>query len=633
MKMTMKISNRVKESIAHAIGEYFTTKEISTVFSDFDIETDESLYAKWRITLDAFHKAPNTNTEISELLVEFCHPLNFKGDQRAVSREAFIGRMNEILSYDNIEVEYTEKTAELVSINDEPEKTEVKVSKGGPIPKNDDGVFDAPTPKDLPDVDKCSISEKAINLIVEELGLSRTDIIQAIKPILKEIKYLYPTTVVKEYLDASDDYGFYDFKDVLQLIRKKDINADTHIEVIISALLQPIYHEPHLENLDALVEKIDRFLSYDKLTLIKTGSKYTIEKIPINRPVRKVEQTEEEIIQSIVDSMKVDDPVILKNKGLLVKMREYHQAYMNIIELFCEDTTKPEAEENDAYVKLADKIQRMKNSIPLKRHSIEFYRPFEDLYSAEHYWQSLIHTDLNGDRATLSWDVIRPRLYKAHSDITRLINKAEATPDMTDDEIELEAINSLIANKRTATAKASETEEKIPAMRLIHENVDTKDSKKKAKKQSTYPKTVPAGTRWESITMKFLDDETVEIHLAGKVHKTGYADMGFADNRKNGQPPNLQWMFLKALAESNGSMKASNGNASDNYKQHKLRLSQRLMEYFSLDTDPFREYTPQSGYELKMDIFYNKDTDHQPTKSLQDPLSEEVGDIFSDLAR
>lgn len=81
----------------------------------------------------------------------------------------------------------------------------------------------------------------------------------------------------------------------------------------------------------------------------------------------------------------------------------------------------------------------------------------------------------------MSWDAIRPRLYKAHSDISKLISKAETTPDMTDDEVALEAINSLIANKRTATDEPDNKYDDIPAMRLIHENADTKTSKKKAK--------------------------------------------------------------------------------------------------------------------------------------------------------
>lgn len=634
MRMNMKISSRVKEQIARTIGEYFTTNEITTVFKDIGVETDESLYAKWCITLDAFSKFENKENDIPEAIAEFCHPLSFLDPGR---RMAFIQRLNEILSYDDIEIQHTDKTAKLFMVcGDKPEvKPEpTKVPKGSPVPKNEEGVFDPPKADDLPDVYKCSISSKAISLIAGEVPLQRFEVIRIVEPILKEIKYIYPLSVVQDYLDRSQDYTFFDFNDVLQTMRQKDINADSHIETILSALLQPINYEPYLETLDAFKEKIDRFLAYDKLMLIETDGKYTIKPIPkeINRPV-KPKQTEAEIIQSLVDSLKEDDPVIIKNKGRLMKIREYHQAYMNIIELFCVDTTKPDPELNDAYVKLADKIQLLINAIPLKRHKIEFYRPFDDFYSAEHYWKSLVHTDLDGERAELSWEAIRPRLYKAHSDITKLISKAEATSDMTDDEIALEAVNSLIANKRTASDEPENAESVIPTMRLIHENADTKTAKKKAKKQSTYPKTIPSGTRWESITMRFLDDETVEIRVAGTVHKTGYADMGFADNRKNGQPPNLQWMFLKALAENNGSLKASDGNASDNYKQHKLRLSKRLMEYFSLDAEPFKDYTHQTGYQLKMTIFYNKDDVETPQDAPSDRISEDIGDMFSKLSQ
>ena len=52
----MKIGVKVKETIARTIAEHFTTNEIVNVFIDTNITTDQSLSAKWRITLDAFGK-------------------------------------------------------------------------------------------------------------------------------------------------------------------------------------------------------------------------------------------------------------------------------------------------------------------------------------------------------------------------------------------------------------------------------------------------------------------------------------------------------------------------------------------------------------------------------------------------
>lgn len=109
----MALGIKVKEKIARTIGSYFTTSEISAVFKDAHIATDESLYAKWRITLDAFSKTSRDDT-LFHIICEFCHPLNFE-DQ--ATREKFIEELNAILAYEELKVVATERTAEISSIN------------------------------------------------------------------------------------------------------------------------------------------------------------------------------------------------------------------------------------------------------------------------------------------------------------------------------------------------------------------------------------------------------------------------------------------------------------------------------------------------------------------------------------
>jgi len=169
MNMNMKISSRVKERIARTIGEYFTTKQISNIFKDLDIETDEELYAKWRITLDAFSKLWQPETDLNNAIEEFCHPLCFDNQE---NRQSFIERLNEVLSYDDLEIVYTEKTVTVQQIKE-------KVSKGSPVPKS-------VRAEDIPDVDKCSISEKGIDLIADAIPLKLSDQVKAIEPELKE---------------------------------------------------------------------------------------------------------------------------------------------------------------------------------------------------------------------------------------------------------------------------------------------------------------------------------------------------------------------------------------------------------------------------------------------------------------
>lgn len=107
----MGLGVKIKEKIARTIASHFTTNEIVNVFTDVNIPTDTSLYAKWRITLDAFSKT-STEEALFHILGEFCHPLNFEDKE---TRQNFIDSLNAILSYEDLEIQATDKTARVVS--------------------------------------------------------------------------------------------------------------------------------------------------------------------------------------------------------------------------------------------------------------------------------------------------------------------------------------------------------------------------------------------------------------------------------------------------------------------------------------------------------------------------------------
>lgn len=107
----MKIGVKVKENIARTIAEHFTTNEIVNVFIDANITADQSLSAKWRITLDAFGKI-STEEGFFHILEEFCHPLNFEGKE--TTRKDFIDALKKILSYEDIEIKTTDKEVEFI---------------------------------------------------------------------------------------------------------------------------------------------------------------------------------------------------------------------------------------------------------------------------------------------------------------------------------------------------------------------------------------------------------------------------------------------------------------------------------------------------------------------------------------
>jgi hypothetical protein len=113
---------------------------------------------------------------------------------------------------------------------------------------------------------------------------------------------------------------------------------------------------------------------------------------------------------------------------------------------------------------------------------------------------------------------------------------------------------------------------------------------------------LPAGTTWNQMYMKFLDDENVTI-IAGRYRRNAsYLDMGFADTRGKKPQPNAQWEFLKVLAQKGGEIRYADSEAKDSYKKQKQFLSEKLKSYFRLDTDPFDPYFAEKSYKIKMTL-------------------------------
>jgi len=134
----MSFSGIVKEKIARVIGEFFTTNEIVNVFDDANIATDRELFAKWRITLDAFSKMSDPEAAIPHILSVFCHPLHFQNPQ---FRNNFIEKLNTILAYQNLKILATKKGAEILTEDGHPvdtpqaKKSALKKNKSKQKPK------------------------------------------------------------------------------------------------------------------------------------------------------------------------------------------------------------------------------------------------------------------------------------------------------------------------------------------------------------------------------------------------------------------------------------------------------------------------------------------------------------------
>ena len=101
----------VKEQLARVIGNFFSTEQIVNIFADANIHADKSLYAKWRIVLDAFGKMSAPDEAIPHILESFAHPLNFAD---APFRKIFVDKLNEVLAYAKLEMHTTDKDAQVL---------------------------------------------------------------------------------------------------------------------------------------------------------------------------------------------------------------------------------------------------------------------------------------------------------------------------------------------------------------------------------------------------------------------------------------------------------------------------------------------------------------------------------------
>jgi hypothetical protein len=161
---------------------------------------------------------------------------------------------------------------------------------------------------------------------------------------------------------------------------------------------------------------------------------------------------------------------------------------------------------------------------------------------------------------------------------------------------------------------------------------DTKTDKPKTTSPRKPVLRLPAGARWEDITIKFIDGHNVDIRYKGKNYRSDFKEMGFEDLKS--RKPNKQWDLLQRLAENNGEIawdglaagKSSDiskteqdfgyefdeddtGNkgfsiikAPDKLKKTKQLLSQALKRFFKIDSDPFFPYDEVKAYKVRLKL-------------------------------
>jgi hypothetical protein len=122
------------------------------------------------------------------------------------------------------------------------------------------------------------------------------------------------------------------------------------------------------------------------------------------------------------------------------------------------------------------------------------------------------------------------------------------------------------------------------------------------------PVQLPDNTKWEHITIKFLNGSDVEITLANDPtykHTDSFDKMGFEDSKKHA--PNKQWELLQLLSIKDGELSWENNyhlNQKEIFsiKKKKQKLSDALQRYFQIYEDPFFSYRTERAYKIRLNL-------------------------------
>lgn len=260
---------------------------------------------------------------------------------------------------------------------------------------------------------------------------------------------------------------WWTINEAFKYIKQNYEKPEDAISRLIMNFLHPLQHNLNDDIAGRLAEKVEKYLGYDNFYIENTGKEYLIFS---DEEMEEIHASSPESIEEDKNNEQKDIEKIKSSIEIIKTLRDHHQAYMDVIEVFCQNSKKPTKELNDAYLFLVKKIENILKQIDLKHYRLFFYRPFKnDLYTAEIEWNG------TGDGfdmilgPKLSWDAVRPRLYEAHSTIIKIQNMIDEPTEMTDDEKQLEKINTLISEKRAPKETQKKTSV-IPEKIIKHEH-------------------------------------------------------------------------------------------------------------------------------------------------------------------
>lgn len=288
--------------------------------------------------------------------------------------------------------------------------------------------------KEYPKLSKPNIQEKSLELIARDMGEFDTgvELIRFLKKCgVEEQLIIYPNTKWRMIYDILVYLSYS--------ARPKDCEL---LLFIITESIHPLIHNGDWEKSKQLCEKFNKYLFYDNYEIHYStdDKKYKITYEPTDEEMNEIQEQvwEEECKQQEVQAK--NDRIFYEkteNKKRIEILKKTYQIFINIIETFCQNPTKPSHELNDAYLKTYAILKNITHKLETTKHT-----PIELLGFSKSIYFPLFSSNLFGAESLfnrrnekLCWESIRPKMndtYGEIEDIFRHINGSDilSEPDI-----------------------------------------------------------------------------------------------------------------------------------------------------------------------------------------------------------
>ena len=167
-----------------------------------------------------------------------------------------------------------------------------------------------------------------------------------------------------------------------------------------------------------------------------------------------------------------------------------------------------------------------------------------------------------------------------------------------------------LKKKQEKKKKPTQTVEKIHKVEVVNPQLNVKvQANTIASRVGKFPEKLKSGTQWRDITIVFIDERNIVIHVGGKKVPQSCEDMQFVKGTKS--VPTATWNFLETLARHNGEIAPTDTDAKPVFKKQKELLTTALQAYFQKEEDPFFPYesSPEKrhrSYKTRFGVFYEE---------------------------